>query len=69
MRVRFPLTTSACLSTWFSYLFVCSFAGSNFPAAIFPSMVGRPILRSEEKVEGLEIKDIMVGDEAAKVCP
>jgi len=30
-------------------------------------MVGRPILRSEEKVEGLEIKDIMVGDEASKL--
>jgi actin-related protein 2 len=30
-------------------------------------MVGRPILRFEEKVEGVEIKDIMVGDMAAKV--
>jgi actin-related protein 2 len=30
-------------------------------------MVGRPLLRSEEKVEGIEIKDIMVGDEAAKL--
>lgn len=28
-------------------------------------MVGRPQLRYEEKVEGIEIKDIMVGDEAA----
>jgi actin-related protein 2 len=28
-------------------------------------MVGRPILRYEEKVQGLEIKDIMVGDEAS----
>jgi len=45
----------------------CGFAGSNFPASIFPSMVGRPMLRSEEKVEGIEIKDVMVGDEAAKV--
>jgi len=45
----------------------CGFAGENFPTAIFPSMVGRPILRSEEKVENLEIKDIMVGDEAAKL--
>jgi len=26
----------------------CGFAGSNFPAAIFPSLVGRPILRFEE---------------------
>jgi len=45
----------------------CGFAGSNFPTSIFPSMVGRPILRSEEKVEGIEIRDIMVGDMAAKV--
>jgi len=28
-------------------------------------MVGRPIIRSEEKVQGVEIKDIMVGDEAS----
>ncbi len=28
-------------------------------------MVGRPQLRYEEKVEGIEIKDIMVGDEAS----
>eukprot|EP01113_Clastostelium_recurvatum_P042547 TRINITY_DN68_c0_g3_i4.p1 TRINITY_DN68_c0_g3~~TRINITY_DN68_c0_g3_i4.p1 ORF type:complete len:494 (-),score=149.64 TRINITY_DN68_c0_g3_i4:365-1846(-) len=45
----------------------CGFAGANFPTSIFPSMVGRPILRSEEKVENVEIKDIMVGDEAAKL--
>jgi actin-related protein 2 len=45
----------------------CGFAGANFPTSIFPSMVGRPILRSEEKVENMEIKDIMVGDEAAKL--
>jgi len=45
----------------------CGFAGSNFPHAIFPSMVGRPILRSEEKIDNVQIKDIMVGDEAAKL--
>lgn len=45
----------------------CGFAGSNFPAAIFPSMVGRPLLRSEEKFENVLLKDIMVGDEAAKL--
>lgn len=42
----------------------CGFAGANFPTAIFPSMVGRPLLRAEEKVDNIEIKDIMVGDEA-----
>jgi actin-related protein 2 len=28
-------------------------------------MVGRPVLRFEEKVSGIEIKDIMVGEEAS----
>jgi len=45
----------------------CGFAGANFPTAIFPAMVGRPILRYEESVDNVEIKDIMVGDEAAKL--
>ncbi|KAL0078614.1 actin family [Phycomyces blakesleeanus] len=43
----------------------CGYAGSNFPEHVFPSVVGRPILRAEEKVGNLEIKDIMIGDEAA----
>lgn len=45
----------------------CGFAGTNFPTAIFPSMVGRPILRYEEKVDNVEIKDVMVGDEASQL--
>jgi len=45
----------------------CGFAGSNFPHAIFQSMVGRPVLRSEEKIENVQLKDIMVGDEASKL--
>jgi len=45
----------------------CGYAGTNFPTAIFPSMVGRPILRSEEKAGDVEIRDIMVGDQALKV--
>lgn len=46
----------------------CGFAGSNFPTAIFPSMVGRPILRFEENVvNNIQIKDVMVGDEAQKL--
>jgi actin-related protein 2 len=43
------------------------YAGGNFPTANFPSMVGRPILRFEEKVGDLVIKDIMCGDEAANL--
>ena len=34
----------------------CGFAGDNFPAHIFPSIVGRPILRSEEKVQNVQLK-------------
>jgi len=33
--------------------------------AVFPSVIGRPILRAEERVGDAIIKDIMVGDEAA----
>eukprot|EP01137_Pigoraptor_chileana_P016677 Opistho-2@6045 len=43
------------------------YAGSNFPAHIFPSMVGRPILRTDANPGDVVIKDIMVGDEAAAV--
>ncbi|CAG8512641.1 11894_t:CDS:2, partial [Ambispora gerdemannii] len=43
------------------------YAGSNFPEHVFPSVVGRPILRAEEKIGNIEVKDIMVGDEAAEV--
>lgn len=43
----------------------CGYAGSNFPAHIFPSMVGRPIIRAVNKIGDIEIKDLMVGDEAS----
>lgn len=42
-------------------------AGSNFPSFIFPSLVGRPIIRSTEIVDDIEVKDIMIGDEASKL--
>lgn len=43
------------------------YAASNFPEHVFPSIVGRPILRVEEKdAASGEIKDIMVGTEAAQ---
>ncbi|XP_014670397.1 PREDICTED: actin-related protein 2 [Priapulus caudatus] len=45
----------------------CGYAGSNFPAHIFPSMVGRPIIRSTAKVGDIEIKDLMVGEDASKL--
>ncbi|KAJ3019067.1 UNVERIFIED_CONTAM: Arp2/3 complex subunit, actin nucleation center, partial [Siphonaria sp. JEL0065] len=43
----------------------CGFAGANFPAAIFPAVVGRPILRAEERMGDAKLADVMVGDEAA----
>eukprot|EP00762_Andalucia_godoyi_P000269 ANDGO_03244.mRNA.1 Actin-related protein 2 len=43
----------------------CGFAGDNFPTAVFPALVGRPMLRSEESVGGTKIKDVMVGEEAS----
>jgi len=45
----------------------CGFAGANFPSTIFPSIDRRPVLRSEEKIENVQLKDIMVGDEAQKL--
>ncbi|RUS78487.1 hypothetical protein EGW08_013734 [Elysia chlorotica] len=45
----------------------CGFAGSNFPAHIFPSLVGRPIIRSTAKVGNIEIKDLMIGEEASEL--
>lgn len=34
---------------------------------MFPSVVGRPILRAEESIGNVQVKDIMVGDEAAEL--
>jgi actin-related protein 2 len=44
----------------------CGYAGDNFPALIFPSMVGKPLMRYEEEFKDVELKDVMVGDECAK---
>eukprot|EP00116_Pleurobrachia_bachei_P002330 sb/3462592/ len=44
----------------------CGHAGKNFPEHVFPAMVGRPIIRSSAKVGDIEIKDLMIGDEAAQ---
>jgi len=45
-------------------------AGSNFPEHSFPSIIGRPILRAEERgstlPSGAQIRDIMVGDLASE---
>ncbi|WFD29582.1 Arp2/3 complex subunit, actin nucleation center [Malassezia sp. CBS 17886] len=47
------------------------YAGSNFPDHVYPSIVGRPILRTEERdaisASGVQVKDLMVGEEAEAV--
>jgi len=44
----------------------CGYAGTNFPAHIFPSLVGRPVIRAKNnKVNDIEIKDLMIGNEAS----
>lgn len=45
----------------------CGFAGSNFPECIFPSVLGRPVLRASVKVGNVEVKDLMIGDEASEL--
>jgi len=44
----------------------CGYGGDNFPQYIFPSMIGRPLMRYEEEFKDVELKDVMVGDECAK---
>lgn len=34
----------------------CGYSGSNFPAHIFPSMIGRPIIRAHNKIGDIEVK-------------
>jgi actin-related protein 2 len=41
------------------------YAGDNFPRFQIPSVVGRPMLRSKQDVGGVELQEIMYGDQAA----
>ncbi|KAI9705059.1 MAG: Arp2/3 complex subunit, actin nucleation center [Candelina mexicana] len=41
------------------------YAAQNFPEHEYPSIVGRPILRSEERAGDIVVKDIMCGEDAA----
>ncbi|KII62158.1 Actin-related protein 2-A [Thelohanellus kitauei] len=45
----------------------CGFAGQNFPEHIFPSLVGRPTIRSSAKIGNVELKDVIVGEEASQL--
>lgn len=48
------------------YLWKLTAPRQNFPEHQYPSIVGRPILRTEERDGGdIQLKDIMCGDEAA----
>ena len=40
------------------------FAGDNFPRYSIPSIVGRPLLRANQKIGDIELKSLMLGDEA-----
>eukprot|EP00461_Guttulinopsis_vulgaris_P003878 UN03879 len=42
------------------------YAGSNFPDLVFPSLIGKPMMRFENEFEDVQLKPIMCGDEAAK---
>lgn len=41
------------------------FAGDSFPRYHIPTIVGRPMLRANQNIGAVELKDIMFGDEAA----
>lgn len=43
------------------------YAGDTLPLYTLPGIVGRPLLRSEEKIGGVEIKSVMIADEANPV--
>ncbi|CAM6129692.1 unnamed protein product [Calypogeia fissa] len=45
----------------------CGFAGDNFPTAVFPCMVGRPMLRYEETLGEQELQDIVIGETCSQL--
>lgn len=60
ISVKAPLrdTIKKASIMFLSYLqFVkCGYAGANFPAHIFPSIVGRPIIRAVNKIGEIDVK-------------
>lgn len=38
----------------------------SIPQATYASVVGRPLLRNQAEVEGITIKDVMIGEEALR---
>lgn len=45
----------------------CGFEGENFPAATFPCIIGKPVLRFEETLCDQELKDIVVGEDCSRL--
>ncbi|KAH7828452.1 actin-related protein 2 [Monocercomonoides exilis] len=43
----------------------CGFVGEKIPSHIFHSMVGRPMIRSDEMIDNIKLKDVMCGSECA----
>ena len=41
----------------------------EIPSVTMPALIGRPMLRYAEKLEEIELKPIMIGDEVTKVLP
>ena len=44
----------------------CGYAADNFPAHIFPSIVGRPIIRAANKIGDIDVKVSLIFSEV--VC-
>ena len=42
-------------------------SNEEFPSVTIPALIGRTMLRLEEKIEGIELKPIMIGDEVIPV--
>ncbi|KAL0214393.1 hypothetical protein P9112_006577 [Eukaryota sp. TZLM1-RC] len=42
------------------------FAGDKLPRCVFPSVVGRPLLRADETLGGSTVPDLLVGDDCAQ---
>eukprot|EP00850_Spirogloea_muscicola_P011252 SM000069S20689 [mRNA] locus=s69:185200:189128:+ [translate_table: standard] len=45
----------------------CGYAGSNFPRAVFPCIVGRSVMPFEDESTGKPGKDIYIGEECANL--
>lgn len=41
------------------------YGGDSFPRFVIPSILGRPMLRANQKIGDIELKELMIGDEAS----